>query len=147
MPKMTVIDDPLAKEEHLKLGQAYEQEGNLDLAEKEYLLAQPRPEAYLALGNLYFSRSKEPQSIRKAEEYYRKALNSAPSPEAANNLAWLYLSEGKLLGAAERLAQRALTEGYKARLSPENIKNFEDTLTQIQKARAAAREKKNPSKK
>jgi tetratricopeptide (TPR) repeat protein len=143
LPKMTILDDPLEKHEHLTLGKAYEKEGNTELALKEYRLAQPLDGAYLALGNLYFVKSeKDPPSRKLAEQYYRKALNSAPSPEAANNLAWLYYLDHKLLKVAEQLAQRAVNEGIKAKMSEENINSFRHTLKTIQQARENNQAKK-----
>jgi tetratricopeptide (TPR) repeat protein len=143
-PKMTVISDPLARTEHLQLGQAYESQGRPDLAEKEYLLAQPDPKAYLALGNLYFAKSNEDPKYRsQAAQYYRRALNAAPSPEAANNLAWLYMLDDRLYNTAENLARRAIREGKKQGLDEASLQNFQDTLLRIQRARAL-KEKADP---
>jgi tetratricopeptide (TPR) repeat protein len=136
-PKLTVIPDPLAKAERLSLGQAYESQGQLDLAEREYRAALPLADGYLALANLYYGRAGDRESQKKAEEYYRRALISAPSPEAANNLAWVYLQDGRWLKVAERLALRAIVEGLKANLSPEVIDVFKDTLYQIRSAQLA----------
>jgi hypothetical protein len=136
-PKLTIIPDPLSGDEHLRLGQAYESQGQLDLAEREYRASLPLPGGYLALANLYYGREGDRDSQRKAEEYYRRALVSAPSPEAANNLAWLYLKDGRLLKVAERLALRAIVEGLKANMSPQAIDAFKDTLYQIRSAQLA----------
>ncbi|MDR2140644.1 MAG: hypothetical protein LBR11_02455 [Deltaproteobacteria bacterium] len=135
LPLLTIIKDPLDPTEHLQLGQAYEKKGELELAEREYRLALPAAQAYLALGNLYFNRGPtERANQRAAEGFYRQALILGPAPEAANNLAWLYLEEGRLFQTAERLAQRALREGRAAKLGEKVIQNFEDTLRRAQRA-------------
>ncbi|MDR1576787.1 MAG: hypothetical protein LBT86_00970 [Deltaproteobacteria bacterium] len=138
-PKLTILDDPLAKEEHLRLGQAYEAGGQLELAEREYRLAQPLAEAYLALGNLYFTRGPDQDNLKKAENYYRQALTIGPAPAAANNLAWLYLRKGVLIKTAERLSIRAILEGKEASLSDREMDSFKDTLYEIRRVQFANR--------
>jgi TPR repeat protein len=138
-PKLTVIPDPLTPEERYQLGQTYEAQGKMDLAEREYQAARPYSKAYLALGNLYFSRQ-DPESRQKAALNYQKALTQGPAPAAANNLAWLYLQEGRLLGPAETLAVRAILEGVAAKLPAAEIDTFKDTLYEIRKAKRAGKE-------
>jgi len=130
VPRVIVHDDPLSDAEHLQLGLAYEKDGKLDLAEKEYRRALPgEPRAWLSLGNLQFGR----QRLDEAEESYRRAVRALPDdPEPRNNLAWLLLSRGKDLAEAERLAREAVD----AARSPEERAEFEDTLRQIRQTRA-----------
>jgi len=106
LPKIVVFDDPLKPEEHLDLGQAYERQGKLDLAEKEYRLAsRGNPLGFLYLGNLYFKR----KNLDQAERAYEKAIRGMPENfEAHNNLAWLLYTRRSQLKRAEKLAQRAL---------------------------------------
>ncbi|MDR1546053.1 MAG: hypothetical protein LBU12_04950 [Deltaproteobacteria bacterium] len=135
LPKVTVIDDPLNQTEHFNLGLAYEKDGELDLAEREYRLAQPLPTAYLALGNLFFQKGE----TSKAEDFYLKALKLENLPEASNNLAWLYLLERRELRQALKLAQSAVDEGRRRGLSERELWSFQGTLAQIEKALAAER--------
>ncbi|MDR2443735.1 MAG: hypothetical protein LBE31_09495 [Deltaproteobacteria bacterium] len=131
LPKITIIDDPLSKEEHFNFGLAYENEGDLVLAEKEYRLALPKAEAYLALGNLAYQRDGDP---KEAESNYRRALSREKLPAAANNLAWLLLVEGGDLNEALELANLAVLEGQKRGLPSKLMDNYKSTLAQIQKA-------------
>jgi Flp pilus assembly protein TadD len=135
LPKVTVIDDPLDKSEHLNLGVAYERDGETGLAEREYRLALPLPRAYLALGNLSFQEGE----TAKAEEYYLQALQRDDDPEAANNLAWLYLLERRQLREARRLARLAVEEARRRGLNDREIWSFQGTLAQIEKALASER--------
>jgi Tfp pilus assembly protein PilF len=130
LPKIKVIDDPLSKQEHLKLALAYEKDGELDLAEREYRFALPLPVANLGLGNIFFQKG-EP---KKAQQFYEKALETEIIPSAANNLAWLYLVEGGSLNEAERLATMAVQEAQKLGASSKEIESYQATLKQIQTA-------------
>lgn len=129
VPKFIVLDDPLSPAEHLQLGLSYEKQGNLDFAEKEYLLAaKDIPEAWLYLGNVAFSR----KAYEVADQYYRKAIRRIPSdPRAYNNLAWMYYELDIRLDEAERLAEEAF------RLAPSDAAApFEDTLIKIRNRRS-----------
>jgi Flp pilus assembly protein TadD len=135
LPKVTVIDDPLEKAEHLSLGLAYEKDGETELAEREYRLAQPLPVASLALGNLFFHKGDLP----KAENYYRQALAREKLPQAANNLAWLYLTEGRKLEKARELSLMAIDEAKRQEHAPEEIRSYQGTLELIEKALAVGK--------
>lgn len=128
MPKIVLIDDPLSPQEHLDLGRAYEQQGKLELAEKEYnLAARQNPLGHLYLGNLYFSQN----DMDRAEKAYKKAIDGMPENfEAYNNLAWLYYTKRTRLDRAEELAQKALD------LAPSDQKDQpKDTLEKIKALR------------
>lgn len=123
LPKVIIIDDPLSPEEHVNLGLAYENNGDFDLAEKEYRIASEKfPAAYVYLGNLAFTRER----LDSAESFYRKAMEADPgNADALNNLAWLYYSQMKNLDEAERLAMKALE------LAKSKRDIYRDTLEKI----------------
>jgi tetratricopeptide (TPR) repeat protein len=135
MPGVVVMDDPLDKEEHFRLGVLYEADGKLELAEREYLAAGPMPEAQLGLGNVYFQMSE----YKKAERCYRRAIKSSNNPSALNNLAFLLLLENRSLDEAAALAERAVEEGVRRNYTEEQIRNFKSTYNQAEAARARLR--------
>jgi len=110
LPRIVVLHDPLLPEDHLALGVAYEREGQPALARTEYeTVLRRRPEhvtAMVNLGNLAAAEG----SRRGAEGWYRRAIRIG-GPEAApaaNNLAWLYSTQGKRLSEAVSLARQAI---------------------------------------
>jgi Tfp pilus assembly protein PilF len=131
MPRITVHDDPLSADEHLRLGMAYEAKGDLDAAAAEYGKAMHRePLARLYLGNVFYARGKLPE----AEAEYRAALERLPgNPEVRNNLAWVLLKRGRALEEAQALAEAAVA----AAPSEAARKAYRDTLDAIRAARAA----------
>lgn len=103
--------DPLTPREHVVLGETYMKQRNYDSAGREFETAIQRDPHYVpalvALGDLAF----ENGEWEEAELYYQKALELSPNhPVAANNLAMLYLSQGKNSDEAERLARHALQQ-------------------------------------
>ena len=127
LPKIVIMDDPLSPEEHLKLARSYEQTGQYELAEKEYRTAAKKlPEAHYFLGNMFFGLKNYP----KAESRYREAIRLMPdNPLPRNNLAWMFLTEGRNLDEAEELARRAVE------LAPADEKEpYQDTLDRILRA-------------
>ena len=104
-PRIAVLHDPLTPDEHINLGVSYEKRGELDEALKEYRAAAKEiPLAYLYEGNVYFQQKR----FQDASSAYEKAINKTKSPEAYNNLAWLYYVTNGDMEEAERLAGRAV---------------------------------------
>jgi tetratricopeptide (TPR) repeat protein len=121
LPGLVIPRDPLTPEEHLNLGVAYEKQGELDEALREYKVASRElPLAYLYMGNCFFQKN----DLKLAEKNYRKAIEKTADPRAYNNLAWLYYSSDQKLDQAEALAGKAVE------LSPES-KEFLDTLKKV----------------
>ena len=125
--RIIVLKDPLTPEEHLNLGVAYEQKGELDHAIREYQLASKNlPIAYLYLGNVHFQKKEFP----KAETYYKKAIKKEPNnADAHNNLAWLYYTMRENLAEGERLALKAIE------LNPAKEDIYRDTFEKIRELR------------
>ncbi len=123
LPRIIVLDDPLSPEEHINLGVAYERNGELDNALKEYKGASKKnPAAYLYMGNVYFQKSE----FSEAETAYKKAIKKDPlSADAYNNLAWLYYTKKEKLDEAEAFALKALE------LNPSKQDVYNDTLEKI----------------
>jgi tetratricopeptide (TPR) repeat protein len=123
MPRVIIYDDPLSSEEHLKLGMAYEKDGELDNAIREYKAAARRlPIAYLYLGNVHFQKNE----LDQAEKYYKKAIRKeAHNADVHNNLAWLYYIREENLDKAENLALRAME------LDPSKRDVYMDTLEKV----------------
>jgi len=127
MPKIIILDDPLSPEEHINLGVAYEKQGDIDNALKEYRLASKKlPLAYLYMGNIYFQKN----DLDEAESAYKKAIKKAPdNSDAYNNLAWLYYTKKENLAEAEYLALKAIE------LNPSKKEIYQDTLNKIRGAK------------
>lgn len=127
IPRIIIIRDPLTPEEHINLGVAYEKEGELDQAIKEYRLAAKKlPIAFFYLGNAHFLKNDWDQ----AEVYFKKAIEKdAKNAAAHNNLAWLYYQRGENLEQAEALAQKAL------QLDPSKSSVYGNTLEKVREKR------------
>jgi Flp pilus assembly protein TadD len=109
LPKIYVIDDPLSAIQRNELGFAYESQGNLDLAEKEYRLAAKRDTNWAVplfnLGNVYFKMGEH----KKAKRHYLKALErDQGNPDFMNNLAYVLYAQGEY-EEAEKWINRALS--------------------------------------
>ncbi len=110
LPRVVILQDPLTAAEHLKLGIAYEEQGEWEHALAEYrAVLQEDPEHLQALintGNVYTQLQQYPE----AEEYYRRALRLDPNdPMANNNLAWIMVVQGVHLNEAESLIGKAMS--------------------------------------
>ncbi len=97
MPKIVVFDDPLTAEQHNDLGVAYEEKGDLGLAEKEFEKALKKNREwvipYLNLGHLYYRQDK----LDRAEHILREGLRAkGDHPDLLNNLAWVLMEKGRL---------------------------------------------------
>lgn len=108
LPRYMPYHDPLNASDHLRLGNAYESQGLLEEATRQFQAARAQapdsPEPLLALGNLAFGRGE----LDGAESLFRSALRKDPrSAGAANNLAMVFLAKDRL-PEAKQWAQRAL---------------------------------------
>jgi len=123
LPRIIVLEDPLTPAEHINLGVAYEKQGEIDNALKEYKEASRKlPSAYLYIGNIYFQRNE----LDEAETYYKKAIKKdAQNADAYNNLAWLYYTKKENLDEAGSLALKAIE------LNPLKKDVYQDTLEKI----------------
>lgn len=128
-PRIMILRDPLTRQEHLDLGLAYEQKGDLDPAIRHYRKAAKgplRPQAWFYMGNAYLQKG----DYSQAESAYQKAIHAdARHADAHNNLAWLYFLQRKNLARAEELAERAI------HLNPGRQDVYADTLKKIQELR------------
>jgi len=127
LPRIIVLEDPLTHEEHINLGVAYEKQGELDNALKEYKEASKKlPSAYLYMGNIYFQKNE----LTEAETYYKKAIKKdTQNADAYNNLSWLYYTKKENLDEAESLALKAIE------LNPLKKDVYQDTLEKIRGVR------------
>lgn len=114
MPRVVVLEDPLSAGEHVDLGLAYERQGMLDLAQREYLKASHMKPGWAApvfnLGNVAFMK----KDMKAAEQYYRAALElDGANPDIMNNLAHTLHEQGKD-SEAMALIEKALAIRTKA---------------------------------
>ncbi|MFZ5861537.1 MAG: tetratricopeptide repeat protein [Nitrospirota bacterium] len=108
--RVVAFHDPLSADEHVALGVAYERDGNPERAAGEYKAAlRTEPNHAQALVNLGNLAAAAGDSVA-AEGWYGRAVRvGGPSAApGANNLAWVYLSQGKRVASAESLARKAM---------------------------------------
>lgn len=125
---LVVLGDALSASEHHDLGVIYEAGGQPALAEAEYrrsLRLDPHQSVvWVNRGNLEAAQG----AWTTAEKRYRRALREAPAnADAANNLAFALLQQGRL-DAARGFALAAVSHGG-ARDSV-----YRDTLAEIERA-------------
>ncbi len=134
VPRIIILNDPLSPEEHINLGVAYERNGELDSALKEYERASKKLDiAYLYMGNIYFHKG----DLKKAEKYYKKAIRKTDSKDAYNNLAWLYYTKAKEIDDKEEkmnLLKKGLELAMRALESSPDNENFIDTFNKIKES-------------
>ncbi len=135
LPRIIVIKDPLTPEEHINLGVAYENKGELDNALEEYKKASKKLSiAYYYIGNIHYQKGEFAQS----EKFYKKAIKKNPQhADSYNNLAWLYYTIQKNLAKAEELARKAIA------LNSAKKMIYEDTLEKIISLKKSDRAMKN----
>lgn len=131
---LVLLHDPLSAREHNDLGAAYEGQGKLDLAAREYRAALRMDPRYglarVNLGNVAAARD----DWRSAERCYRRALrDSSTDADAMNNLAVALLHRGRGLDEAAALAARAIAAGG----TRDSI--YRATLAEVEAARGASR--------
>ena len=123
LPKIIVLHDPLSAEEHIKLGSIYASQGKTVLARDRYKAAvkqEPKnARAWSLLGDAAYTL----KDYDGAERAYESALDLEPSNgDLHNNLAWVFVQQGKKFGTARELAMKALG------LNPANRPYYLDTL-------------------
>jgi len=96
VPRIIILEDPLTAAEHVELGVAYERNGELDLALREYERALRKDgmfyRARVNLGNIFLAK----KEYGKAREEYLLALELRPGDaEATNNLSWAAIFSGE----------------------------------------------------
>ena len=111
--KVLVLPSALTAQEHVDLGLSYEEQGNYDLAEKEYRKALTKePDwviPYFNLGNLAYRNL----DLSAAQHFFEMALTlDRLNPDVMNNLATVYHEQGKdeqartLIGQALSISHR-----------------------------------------
>ncbi len=135
--RVVALHDPLSADEHVALGVAYEREDKPDRAVVEYKAAlraqSDHVQALVNLGNLAVAAGHSAD----AEAWYGRAVRIGGTLAApgANNLAWLYLTQGKRLASAESLARKAMAWDPR----PEYVDTLIDVLLKMGKPLDAGR--------
>lgn len=134
VPRVTVVSDPLSAEEHIKLGEAYLQDKDLENAEAQFKAAtRDSLEGWPRLAWVRYQRGDLPGAQSALETYVERrgpAAEDAAAADALNNLAWILYERKTELDRAESLARRA------HRLAPGN-REYLDTLEKVRAARGA----------
>lgn len=91
----------LSYDEHMRLGAIYESKGEYELALREFESAlaidKKEPGARFAMGNVRLKM----KEYEKAEVEFLKSIEANPSPDAYNNLSWVYIEQGRVDEARE----------------------------------------------
>jgi Tfp pilus assembly protein PilF len=109
IPRSVPPNEALSPGEHMTLGNTYLAQGEKNLAAIQYQIALRQDRAYVpalvALGNMAF----DDQRWETARTYFEKAHKAAPKDAAViNNLAMVYLAEGKDLKGIDIMVEDAL---------------------------------------
>jgi tetratricopeptide (TPR) repeat protein len=117
VPRIIVLEDPLSADEHVALGVAYEEKGELGRAAREYERALKKDgsffQARVNLGNVRLAEKR----YADAREEYLKALDLRPGePGATNNLAWAAILSGT--GREDALRRMEAVMSVPAQRSP-----------------------------
>ena len=131
--RFVILNDALTAAEHNDLGVAYERQGQMALADREYRRALRRDPSFtrarVNLGILAAARA----DWTGAERHYRRALRDTPADvDALNNLAIALLRQKRRLEEAETLAHQAVVA---AGAAADSIPRA--TLAEVREARAA----------
>ncbi len=123
LPKIIVLHDPLSADEHVRLGSIYASQGKTDLARDQYRMATEKDKkndkAWQLLGDVSF----QLKEYKEAEDAYSRALGlDSKNGDLYNNLAWVYVQQGRNLGKAKDLVMKAM------KLSPDHLPYYLDTL-------------------
>lgn len=122
LPQIVVLEDPLAAEEHIALGVAYERRGELAPAAREYERALRKDgSAFRARLNLGNVRLAQERCDEARAEYLRALVLHPGDPEATNNLAWAAICAGDGFAEALRLLDAVLAARESAGAPPDGL--------------------------
>jgi Tfp pilus assembly protein PilF len=127
LPKIIVLHDPLSADEHVRLGGIYDAQGKVELARDQYRAAVRQDKKHLQAWILLGDSAYLLKGYEEAEKAYREALDLDPkSGDLHNNLAWVYVQQGRKLTKAQDLVMAAIA------LTPDHRPYYLDTLGVIQ---------------
>jgi len=123
LPKIVVLNDPLSAEEHIKLGSIYVSQGKTALARDQFREAARQDPKSVRAWSLLGDAAYKMKEYTGAEKAYTKAIDLDPKDgDLRNNLAWVYVEQGKNLDEAQELASKAIE------LTPEHRPYYLDTI-------------------
>jgi len=127
LPKIIVLHDPLSADEHVRLGGIYDAQGKGELARDQYQAAVRQDKKHLRAWTLLGDSTFRLKEYDAAEKAYGNALDLDPnSGDLHNNLAWVYVQQGRNLSKAQDLVLAAMD------LMPDHRPYYLDTLGVIQ---------------
>ena len=109
LPIAASPNDVLSPAEHVTLGESYLKQNDKRLAKRQFEAALQADRSYVpalvALGNLSF----EEKDYKRARRYFERAQKISPKdPAVVNNVAMVYLAEGKNLKGIDVMVEDAL---------------------------------------
>ncbi len=116
LPRIVVLHDPLAADEHIRLGSIYASQGKTDLARDQYRMATEQDKKNVAAWQLLGEVSYQLKDYKEAERAYGRAMDLDPkNGDLRNDLAWVYMQQNKKLQKAQDLTSQAmeLTPGHR----------------------------------